>query len=72
MDLYLDKMKLLAQELASSYGEQREGNINIPGIQQKKEVLEIELEIDKLIDAENKEKAEQQLLIKQKELNEKG
>ena len=36
LELYLDEMKLLAQELASSYGEQRQGNINIPGIQQKK------------------------------------
>ena len=38
----------------------------------EKEVLDIESEIDKLIDAENKAKAEQQLLIKQKELDEKG
>ena len=45
---------------------------NFLGINMKKEVLDIESEIDKLIDAENKAKAEQQLLIKQKELDEKG
>ena len=38
----------------------------------KQDALDIESEIDKLIDAENKAKAEQQLLIKQKEMDEKG
>ena len=38
----------------------------------KQDALDIESEIDKLIDAENNAKAEQQLLIKQKELDEKG
>ena len=67
-------MKLLAQELTTSYGEQRKGTKHrFSGNQhEKKEVLDIESEIDKLIDAENKAKAEQQLLIKQKELDEKG